>query len=155
GYVLARLYLLATMRVRDPASATILQFVSTFGVWIFAERIGLSAIITMVVYAMTLARFAPRRTPARNRISSYSVWETAVFMLNVLAFVLMGLQARPILSRLSEDNRLETLALGAAILATVILVRLLWVLGCGAVMRLFSGRRPDGGQDARGDLLIG
>src|SRR5262245_60446412 len=95
GYVLARLYLLATMRVRDPASATILQFVGAFGVWILAERIGLSAIITMVVYAMTLARGAPRRT-ARNRISSYSVWETAVFMLNVLAFVLMGLQARPI-----------------------------------------------------------
>src|SRR5499426_2775059 len=58
GYVLARLYLLATMRVRDPASATILQFVGAFGVWIFAERIGLSAIITMVVYAMTLARIA-------------------------------------------------------------------------------------------------
>src|SRR5262245_34955870 len=56
GYVLARLYLLATMRVRDPASATILQFVGAFGVWILAERIGLSAIITMVVYAMTLAR---------------------------------------------------------------------------------------------------
>ena len=45
----------------------------------------------MVVYAITLARAAPHRTPARNRISSYSVWETAVFVLNVLAVVLMGL----------------------------------------------------------------
>jgi monovalent cation/hydrogen antiporter len=155
GYVLARLYLLATARVSDPASSTILQFVSTFGVWIFAERIGLSAIITMVVYAMTLARSAPRRTPARNRISSYSVWETAVFVLNVLAFVLMGLQARPILSRLSEESRLETLALGAAILATVIVVRLAWVLGCGAVIRWIRRRRPEDRHDARSDLLIG
>jgi len=33
---------------------------------------------------------------ARNRVSSYSVWETAVlFVLNVLAFVLMGLQGAP------------------------------------------------------------
>src|SRR5262245_14142179 len=156
GYVLARLYLLATMRVRDPASATILQFVGAFGVWILAERIGLSAIITMVVYAMTLARIAPRRSLARNRISTYSVWETAVFVLNVLAFVLMGLQARPILSRLSEESRVETLALGAAILVTVIVVRLGWVVACGAVTRLVSGRRSDAeGQDARGDLLIG
>src|SRR5439155_1382168 len=84
GYALARLFHLVFARVRDPASGTILQFVSTFGVWILAERIGLSAIITMVVYAMTLARAAPRRVAARNRISSYSVWETAVFVLNVL-----------------------------------------------------------------------
>ena len=112
GYCLARLFLVAIARVRDPATATILQFVSTFGVWILADRIGLSAIITMVIYAITLARSAPRRTPARNRISSYSVWETAVLVLNVLAFMLMGLQARPILSRLSEESRLEALRVG-------------------------------------------
>ena len=92
------------MRIEDAPSATILQFVSTFGVWMLAEHTGLSAIITMVVYAMTTARIAPRRTAARNRVSSYSVWETAVFVLNVLAFVLMGLQARPILGRLADRN---------------------------------------------------
>jgi CPA1 family monovalent cation:H+ antiporter len=154
GHVLARLYLLATARVRDPASTTILQFVSTFGVWIFADRVGLSAIITMVVYAMTLARSAPSRTPARNRVSSYSVWETAVFVLNVLAFVLMGLQARPILSRLSQESRLETLALAVAILVTVITVRLAWVLGYGAMLRWIV-RRPRKGENAHSDLLIG
>src|SRR5205085_5502279 len=103
GYVLARLFMLAMMRVTDAATSTILQFVGTFGVWIFADRVGLSGIVTMVVYAITLARSAPRRTTPRNRVSSYSVWETAVFMLNVLAFVLMGLQAKPILNRLSEE----------------------------------------------------
>jgi monovalent cation/hydrogen antiporter len=159
GYGLAWLFLFATVRVRDAASGTILQFVSTFGVWILAERAGLSPIITMVVYAMTLARAAPRRMPARNRISSYSVWETAVFVLNVLAFVLMGLQVRPILSRLSEESRLEALALGAAILATVILVRLAWVLGYRAVVRLMSrllwSRSHAEAPDVRGDLLVG
>ena len=157
GYGLARLFHLVFARVRDPASGTILQFVSTFGVWILAERIGLSAIITMVVYAMTLARAAPRRLTARNRISSYSVWETAVFVLNVLAFVLMGLQVRPILNRLSEESRLEALVLAAAVLATVILVRLVWVLVGGAIIRSGSRRPcvPAGGQDVRGDLLIG
>jgi NhaP-type Na+/H+ or K+/H+ antiporter len=43
---------------------------------------------------------------ARLRISSYSVWETAVFVVNVLAFVLMGLQARPIIERLSPGAAL-------------------------------------------------
>ena len=94
-----------------------------------------------------LARAAPRRTSARNRVSSYSVWETAVFVLNVLAFVLMGLQARPILSRLSDESLSEALVLAAAVLATVILVRLAWVLAYGAVAQtdepLARSRAPD------------
>jgi monovalent cation/hydrogen antiporter len=159
GYALARLFLFATSRVDDAASATVLQFVSTFGVWMLAERLGLSAIVTMVVYAMTLARWSPRRMPARNRISTYSVWETVVFVLNVLAFVLMGLQARPILSRLSDENRFEAFVLAAVVLATVILVRLVWVLGYGVVARTVSrmtASRPRGDSpDIRGGLLIG
>jgi Na+/H+ antiporter len=158
GYGLARLFRLAMTRVTDAATATILQFVSTFGVWIFADRIGLSAIITMVVYAITLARSVPRTTSPRNRVSSYSVWETAVFVLNVLAFVLMGLQARPILNRLSEEGRLGALLLGAAILATVILIRLAWVLMAGATVRLVSGwfgrQWHVTNLGIRGDLLI-
>jgi CPA1 family monovalent cation:H+ antiporter len=158
GYLLARLYVLATVRVQDSASATILQFVGTFGVWIFADRVGISAIITMVVYAITLARSVAGRTAARNRVSSYSVWETVVFVLNVLAFVLMGLQARPILEGLPATSRLEALLLGAAILTTVIVVRLIWVLGGGSVARLVrrtaGGPKTDTG-DIRSDLLVG
>ncbi|HLQ90981.1 MAG TPA: sodium:proton antiporter [Xanthobacteraceae bacterium] len=159
GYVLARLFVLAITRVTDAATATILQFVGTFGVWIFADRVGLSGIVTMVVYAITLARSAPRRTNSRNRVSSYSVWETAVFVLNVLAFVLMGLQAKPILNRLSEEGRVEALLLGLATLVTVIVIRLAWVLGAGAIVRLtcgWLGPQWHGGKEGvRGDLLMG
>lgn len=61
GYVLARLYLIASAFVRDPSSSTVLQFVGTFGVWLLSERLTLSPIITLVVYAMTLAQAAPGR----------------------------------------------------------------------------------------------
>jgi NhaP-type Na+/H+ or K+/H+ antiporter len=70
-------------------------------VWLLSDSLTLSPIITLVVYAMTLAQAAPGRVDPRLRISSYSVWETAVFVVNVLAFVLMGLQARMIIERLS------------------------------------------------------
>ncbi len=43
-------------RIEDAPSSIILQFVSTFGVWVIAERMGLSPILTVVTYAMTLAR---------------------------------------------------------------------------------------------------
>ena len=90
------------------ATSVIVQFVGTFAVWILAERLGLSGIITMVVYAITVARTAPEVMPARLRIPSYAVWEVAVFVLNVLAFILVGLQLKPILQRL---DRAELIAL--------------------------------------------
>ena len=136
GWILARLYLLGIARVRDAASSTVLSFVATFGVWLLAERVGLSPIITMVAYAMALSRRAPYSVFARNRISHYSVWETAVFVLNVLAFVIMGLQARPILDRLSGENLSRAFLLSGAVLLTVILVRIAYVMSYNTVARV-------------------
>lgn len=102
GAALSRVALLALRRVEDVATAVILQFVSTFAVWLIAERLHLSGIVTVVVYAILLARTAPDQTPARIRIPSYAVWEVVVFVLNVLAFILVGLQLKPIVQRLAR-----------------------------------------------------
>src|SRR5262245_22167908 len=136
GWLLARLYLIGTARVRDAASFTVLTFVGTFGVWLLAEHVGLSPIITMVTYGMVLSRAASDRTTPRNRISTYSGWEPAVFVLNVLAFVIMGLQARPILNRLSGRSLSHALLLSGAVVATVIVVRIAYVMAYGSIARL-------------------
>jgi monovalent cation/hydrogen antiporter len=134
GWGLARLWLVfPTQRAEIPV-AVLVQFLGTFAVWILADRLGVSAIITVVVYAMTIARHAPIRSDARHRIASYAVWDVAVFVLNVLAFVLIGLQLKAILGRLDGDwTRYAGVAV--AVCATVILVRIAWVLPYSAVLR--------------------
>jgi CPA1 family monovalent cation:H+ antiporter len=129
GIILARLYLWATQRVRDIPISVLLQFIGTFGVWLLASRLGLSSIITMIAYAMTIARRVPGRVDARRRIASYAVWDVAVFVLNVLAFVLIGLQLRGIRTRVPDSQWHVYLWSAAAVCATVILVRLVWVMG--------------------------
>jgi Na+/H+ antiporter len=141
GPALAWLSLRLTDRVEDVATAIILQFVSTFGVWMVADRIGLSGVLTMVCYAMTVARTAPARTPARLRIPSYAVWETVVFVLNILAFVFIGLQIRPILENLQPADRGRYFAVAGAVLLTVILVRMAWHMSFNAVIRWRDRRR--------------
>src|SRR6476659_5245772 len=111
GPALAWVFLRVFARVRHVPTAIILQFVSTFGVWLLADRIGLSGVLTMVCYAMTVARTAPERIPARIRIPSYAVWETAVFVLNVLAFVFIGLQIGPIFEGLEPTQRIGYLVI--------------------------------------------
>ena len=135
GAVLSRLMLLIVGRVRDVATSVIIQFVTTFAVWILAERLRLSGIITIVTFAMLSARSTPSSMPARLRIPSYAVWEVVVFILNVLAFILVGLQLRPILQRLDRSELLDYLATAAAVCAVVIVVRMLWALAYAVAER--------------------
>jgi CPA1 family monovalent cation:H+ antiporter len=135
GPALGWLVLRLLGRVRDVPTSIILQFVTTFGVWILADRIGLSGVLTMVCYAITVARTAPASTPARIRLPAYAVWETVVFMLNVLAFIFIGLQIRPILTPLAPAVRGRYFVVAWAVLATVIVVRAAWVMSFNAVVR--------------------
>jgi monovalent cation/hydrogen antiporter len=160
GIAAAWLILRLTPRVRDVPTSIILQFISTFGVWILAERIGLSGILTMVCYAVAVARRAPELTPARMRIPSYAVWETVVFVLNVLAFVFIGLQIRPILIGLDPTLRLQYLYIAGAVLLTVIVVRFAWVMVYYVTVRWkirrfgFHPRRPRPRPSFAGALIV-
>src|SRR5439155_1371397 len=134
GYLFARISMLVTRRITDAPSAIIVQFANTFMVWIVAEHIGLSGILTIVAYAITVARSAPARTPARLRVPSYAVWETMVLVLNVLAFVLIGMQLSPIWQRLDQPLRLQYCLIAAMVLAVVILTRIVWVMSYTTVV---------------------
>ena len=135
GPALGWLMLRLMDRVRHVPTAIILQFVSTFGVWILAEHLGLSGVLTMVCYAITASRTAPERTPAQTRIPAYAVWETAVFALNIMAFIFIGLQVRPILEGLDPADRGRYVAVAAAVLVTVTAVRLVWHMSFNAAIR--------------------
>jgi CPA1 family monovalent cation:H+ antiporter len=122
-------------RIHHVPTSIILQFVTTFGVWIVAEEIGLSAVLTVVTYAMTVARTSRTQVPTRVRISTHAVWETAVFAVNVLAFIFIGLQLRPILAALPFDERRRYFFIGGVILATVIGIRFVWYMLCNMGFR--------------------
>lgn len=121
--------------MRDIPINVLLQFVGTFAVWLIADRLGLSPIITMVAFAMTLSRRVAGRTEARRRIASYAVWEVMVLVLNVLAFVLIGLQLRGVVSRLhGQEWRVYALCAGA-VCAAAIVVRITWTLAYVVALR--------------------
>ena len=122
-------------RVQHIPTSIILQFVGTFTVWLVAEHVGLSGVLTTVSFAMTLGRTSPARTPARIRIPTNAVWATVVFALNIFAFIFIGLQIRPILLELQPAAREQYLLVAVAVLATVILVRIAWHMSFNAALR--------------------
>jgi CPA1 family monovalent cation:H+ antiporter len=135
GPALGWLTLRMLARVQHVPTAIILQFVTTFGVWVLAESVGLSGVLTTVCHAITVAQTAPAITPARIRVPTYAVWETVVFALNILAFIFIGLQIRPILETLQTADQARYFAVAGAVLLTVIVVRLAWHMPFNAVLR--------------------
>ncbi|HEX8721806.1 MAG TPA: sodium:proton antiporter [Pyrinomonadaceae bacterium] len=161
--VLARLTLAVNARISDVSTAVVVQFCTTFGVWVLAERLHLSGIITMVVFAMAASRRAPEIMPARIRIPAWAVWEVAVFVLNVLAFILVGFQLRSVAARATGGEGARYATVAAAVCLAVILARIAWVTGAAAFSRWRCRPRaegPSGPRDAvalsaRGAAVVG
>jgi Na+/H+ antiporter len=123
-------------RLHDVPISLIVQFASTFGVWIAAEAIGLSGILTLVAFAMTLARRGGTQLPARMRVPIFAVWATAVFVLNAFAFVLIGMQLRPIWGRLDAGGtRNDAVVIAVVVLGVTIAARFAWVMVYYTLMR--------------------
>lgn len=142
GWLLAWPVGILTRRMRDPAMAVMLEFITTFAVWLVADRLGLSGILTVVVFALTLSQHRAFRLPAQIRIPSFTVWEVVTTVLNVLAFTLIGLQLGPTLAALGPERLWPALEASAVILATVIVARLAWVLTHYAIAKLAARLLP-------------
>jgi len=121
-------YGLLVSRVRPLADnsvgGTLLQFVHAFATWLIAERLHLSPVLATVASAMTIATHASVRDSPRMRVHSFAVWTTVVFLLNVLAFLLMGMQARSIVGAMSAPQLSRALGFAGAVVVAVIATRL-------------------------------
>ena len=154
GLVFAKLYFLLKQWLGQTLTARVSEFVVTFGTWVVAEHLHVSPILAVVAFAMTAAHYGPERQTARDRVHSYAIWEVVVFVLNVLAFLLMGLQARTILARLDSSRLWHAIWFGATVLAVVIGVRIAWVMIGTLIPRLFHRRESSHSTTMREAALI-
>jgi monovalent cation/hydrogen antiporter len=154
GWVLSRVILKLMGRVQDVMIGIVFQFCGAFAVWIIAEALHLSGILTMVVFAMSASNIAAEVTPSRMRIPSYAVWEFAVFVLNVLAFILVGFQLKGIVARIETRTLVEYVGFAVAVCVATIVSRFLWISGAAAVGRLRARRQREGAGGRAADATL-
>jgi CPA1 family monovalent cation:H+ antiporter len=143
GILLARLLRYVTPFVTGTLGGNLMEFVTCFGIWVIADRVGLSPVLTLVAFAMTIARTAGLTTPPRMRIHSFAVWETVVFLLNVLAFLLMGLQARTIVGGMAPDRLHQAVWFAAEVVLCLVVVRMVWLVIYNRLAARFRALRGD------------
>ncbi len=136
GIIFAYVFGGVVNRFSHVPSSIVMQFLGAFGIWLLADRLNLSGVLVIVAAAVVLSRRSPLQMPAAVRVPSYAVWEAVVFILNAVAFILIGLQLGPIMDRLSRAQHVHYFAFAAAIVVTVILARIGWLMTYNLSLRL-------------------
>ncbi|WP_207955835.1 Na+/H+ antiporter [Rubrobacter marinus] len=99
-----------------------------------------SGVLSAVAAGLYLGRKSPTLMSSLSRLEGGAVWNVVVFLLNGLAFVLIGLQLPAVLEGLREYAAAELLFYGVLVSLTVALVRVAWVFPATYLPRWASRR---------------
>jgi Na+/H+ antiporter len=137
GWVIAEV----RRRLDDVPVEITISLLSGYAGYLPAEALHASGVLAAVTVGIVLGWRAPRISTARMRLQGYAVWDTLVFLLNALLFVLIGLQLPLILDQLSGEPPATLIGQAAAVSAVVILTRVAWLNTTPYLVRALD-RRP-------------
>jgi monovalent cation/hydrogen antiporter len=134
GVIVATGAMVVRRRTEDPVLETVIALVTPYVAYVLAEAVHVSGVTAVVVASVLLAGQAVRLTNAQIRLQVHAVYETVIFLLESVVFGLIGLQL-PTLVRTMDGNRWSWVLPAAAITATLLAVRALWVFPLSVAMQ--------------------
>lgn len=136
----------------------ILTLVAPFVMYLAAEEVHSSGVLAVVSGGLFLSVRSHQFLTSSSRLQGVSVWESFVFLLNGIVFMLIGLDLPEIVSGLG-DTSIST-AFGYGVLVTIVLVIVRILAGYGAVittiiMRNFITVADPATPNWRGPFILG
>ncbi|HEX3390655.1 MAG TPA: Na+/H+ antiporter [Streptosporangiaceae bacterium] len=114
------------MRLRDPLVESTLSLLTPFAAYLAADSLHVSGVLAVVVTGLYLGHHAGQAHFA-TRLQDMAVWRVSTFVLESVAFALIGLQLRPVLQDVGTQNPARLAAEAAVVLGAVIVSRIVWV----------------------------
>ena len=126
GFALGMLTAFIRWRLDDPLVESALGLVAPFIIYLAAEEIHGSGVLAVVVAALILGQKSTRAGYA-TRLQDNAVWKALQLILESFAFLMIGLQLPTVVAELEGITFAVIAISSAAVLATVIVVRIVWV----------------------------
>ena len=114
-------------RLDDPLLETAMSLATPFGAYLLAAQIGASGVLAVVVAGLWISYSSPTVISAATRLQSRSVWRLVALLLEGLVFLLIGQQVPVVLGGLDDVDPIHTVLACVLTLATVLLVRPVWL----------------------------
>ena len=140
-----------------PAIDAALTVMTPYILFLSAEHFHYSGVMAVVSGGLFMSFRAHEifRT-ATTRINMIGVWNTLIFVMNALVFVLIGLELPDIVDGLGETSVKDGIKYGLIISLIVIVVRMLWIYPVAHIPRWLSKKiRKDPSPGWKNPLIIG
>jgi CPA1 family monovalent cation:H+ antiporter len=141
--------------IHDPASQILVSLITPFVAYVPAEELHVSGVLATVVAGVYLGTRTDGLIQPASRVTGTMFWRMLIFLLESALFVLLGLELRSIVDHLPGAHSVPLLAgASAAVVATVVLVRLAWELLVSPLARFLPGPHPAFVRNPWGQRLV-
>lgn len=111
----------------DPRLETTVSLITPFAAYFLPEYFGATGVLSTAVAGLVVNSQSARMISAETRLNAAPLWGMIDYWLNGVLFLLLGLQIKSVTSSVPPGRIGEYLWVAAAVAATAIALRFLWV----------------------------
>lgn len=142
GLILAWIFVQAHKKLpTDAPSDIVFTLIEPYALYWIAEQVHSSGVLAVVVGGLYLSYHRMTFLNSTSRIRGFSVWESFVFVLNGIVFMLIGLDLPEVVNGLKESGIPLSTALQYGVWVTIILVVVRIIASFGALITTYIFRR--------------
>jgi CPA1 family monovalent cation:H+ antiporter len=138
GLALGRIFVAIHVLLDDPLIEILLSLLLPYVAYLAAEAMQVSGVLAVVAAGLLRSRYAPEIFSAQSRIQVQAVWNTLVFLMNCIAFILIGLELNAIVGGIRSVPKEQLLWLALAACLTAVLTRFVWIFPAAYLPRYLS-----------------
>jgi CPA1 family monovalent cation:H+ antiporter len=127
--------------IRTPRLQMALSLSAPFIAYLPAQRLGVSGVLAVVTAGLIINRFTPVVLSPQTRLRAYGFWETLVFGVNAMLFMVVGLQLHSVVEHLSSTPWYVLGAYAIVVIATLVIARAVYMFAHGAVAAVLEKRK--------------
>lgn len=117
---------------------TTMTFMTPFIAYLSAEAFHISGVLAVVTAGLFLSWNSSEIFSQQTRLQATASWNTVIFILNGIIFILIGLQLPEIINNIEGHSLGEMISYGAIISAAVIIGRIIWTYPSAYLPRWIS-----------------
>jgi CPA1 family monovalent cation:H+ antiporter len=138
-------------RLDDEVLETTITLLTPYAAYLAADQLHASGVLATVTFGFLMRRIDVDAHSASTRLAMRRVWDTLVFLIDGLVFILIGMALGAVAAEV-RSSRL--LLLAASVSGIVIAIRLVWVFGVAWLFELVARWRGKHAHIAPRELFV-
>jgi CPA1 family monovalent cation:H+ antiporter len=140
----------------NPTNDTTLTLLAPYVAYLSAEAIHMSGVLAVVTAGLFLSWNSSTIFSQQTRLQATGAWNTIIFLLNGLIFILIGLQLHTIISNIKGLPPAALIVYGGIVSLAVIIGRIIWVFPGTYIPRWISKkiRKEEPKPNPRGVAIV-